>query len=717
MFCSHSTIKPSRGPGDSIPADSSPWLTLPQGGAAVATIIASHRALKADSTARQLGERTWPLTVDSGCTRHVRINYRTGKGMTKKAVPIVFLVALSLIFLGECKSVPERVRELSDNSYFTEAATVIAGEQDKLAKNPDLKKLKELDQARQIFEESVSVHFGSETEKLNSQGKVREALKVSIEAGELCPWSAKIQSMVMRFKNKVAVLDQLQEKWHDQIASGQLSPTNSRLVILDLSNVLSEILDSPDLVALNANASKGVILYWANKLKEDRLRLTSTDESDLSADIHRVLPDRAKADGLEGAIRTLQDLINPISPNSGRPNQENLPIDVIGALYQESSATSFDARTLPIRQVLQSEFEDWVQAEYSRTLLGANVSFDTIKQSEYLVETVVSIRTSLSFRHALAVAHINRARQLLKGGVSSVLALFFLRRAAQIEDPSANAAEIDNIGRSARSYLSTTKYPDFSLSMDIDPAIQLDTQGIVFSAFSNSFLSRSKEDRPWRLVSSDATDKDVSIEIDSAEIDVPELSKLPRVTSQYFSHYESVPNPAKEALKFQISLQEISVESAKRSYEYAVSSYNINPTDWGLNEVNSDYNNYKWAIDRYNTLVDSYNLTPSTVEQPVNLPYSFVQGDVSFGCRLSVKVKVGEQNYRFSSKSIDACFIRRGTKPTDINQLTRRDIGFTFDLSFRETTRASKKGNRRSLRPNQPFACWPALPYVCRALF
>src|SRR5208337_3814623 len=123
--------------------------------------------------------------------------------MIKQVVSAFILAVLSFAFLVECKSVPDRVKELSDNSYFQEASTVIATEQKKLSENPDLSKLKELERARQLFDQSVSTHFGIETEKLNSQGKVREALKVSQEAHQLCPWSDTIKSMVTRYKDIV----------------------------------------------------------------------------------------------------------------------------------------------------------------------------------------------------------------------------------------------------------------------------------------------------------------------------------------------------------------------------------------------------------------------------------------------------------------------------------------------------------------------------------
>ena len=331
---------------------------------------------------------------------------------------------------------------------------------------------------------------------------------------------------------------------------------------------------------------------------------------------------------------------------------------------------------------MQGVFESWIQTDFAQALTSQEPTVEMIGESEDLVETIPQVKASSAFRHALALAELGRAKQLLKGGVSTALALFHIQRAMQLESKDINSAEIAEIDKNARTLLSTTKYPQFGLSIDINPAIPLDIQSIIYASFSSSFLSRSKEDRQWRLVSSTADDVALSVEIENAAIDIPDLSGLPLVNSQYLSHYEDVPNPWKDSLHFQLTMAKSDVDYAESSYESAVRSYNYDPTEWSLNSANSAYTRYKQAINNYNSLVDTYNLTPSTVEQPVYLPYSFRQGNVQFGCTMTVKVAIGGKAYSFSSRSMDAALVRFGTKLTDSNESTRRDFPLSFDMSF-----------------------------------
>ena len=125
------------------------------------------------------------------------------------------------------------------------------------------------------------------------------------------------------------------------------------------------------------------------------------------------------------------------------------------------------------------------------------------------------------------------------------------------------------------------------------------------------------------------SDEDVSIVIDSADMPVPDLGKLPRVSSQYLSHYETVPNPFKDSLRWQLDYAKSQVSYAESSYEQAVRSYNWDSSDWNLNRANSAYSDYKSAINNYNMLVDQFNMTPSTVQQPVFLFIPFRKGAFS----------------------------------------------------------------------------------------
>ncbi len=593
-----------------------------------------------------------------------------------KRLSVMLVASLVVGFLLSCKSVPDRVKELADNSYFQEASTVIQKEQEELSKNPDLGRIRELERAQSLLEERVAEHYGKQVEELTAAGKVREALKRAQEAFQLCPWSDRIKSTRLRCEAIVNKLDDLERKWIGQISSGQVSPDESHEVLSDLAAVVPSLSDSPKLHQLRGIATQAAVEFWGEKLAEERLHLSQSDESQMETDLCALLGNPRKATEIANAVRTVGDLGSRDFPN---PDVLSGLVDV---LYLDNTDQVFDGKTQAIKRVLQASFEDWTANGFVQSLVSASVSFDTVKEAEFLLESVPGLKDASSYKHALALGHLNRAKQLLKGGVSTTVALLHLQRSKFVDSDSKDAGDLGATERSARTYLSTVNYPDITLSMDINPAISLDIQGVMYAAFSSAFLGRSQEDRPWHLVDSGTGAQDVSIVIDSAELAVPELSKLPRVNSQFLSHYETVPNPAKESLRFQLSWEKSQVEMAESDYERAVSSYNWDPSDWNLNRVNSAYTRYKWAISSYNSLVDQFNMTPSTIEQPVFLPYSYSQGDVRFGCRISITCKVGTKEYHFTGESMDRSFVRIGTKPTDTNQSARRDVGLTFSPTF-----------------------------------
>lgn len=122
----------------------------------------------------------------------------------------------------------------------------------------------------------------------------------------------------------------------------------------------------------------------------------------------------------------------------------------------------------------------------------------------------------------------------------------------------------------------------------------------------------------------------------------------------------------------------INVNSAQRSYEWAVSSHNIQRTQYSLNSVNQAYRSYQNAVNNYNNLVRQYNATPSTISRRAYTAYTFYEGTIRFGWEIEVEVKDngGTQLYRGYSVAED--FVRLGTRASDENPDFRRDIPLRF---------------------------------------
>ena len=143
---------------------------------------------------------------------------------------------------------------------------------------------------------------------------------------------------------------------------------------------------------------------------------------------------------------------------------------------------------------------------------------------------------------------------------------------------------------------------------------------------------------------------DVEVTFDSIASFSPSITDLRVVTSSYLSHYETVPNPAKASLKTQLEIQRISVDSARSSYNFAVSMFNISPTEYTLASMNGARTRFNLEVNYFNSIVDLYNATPATTSRPVYLPYSFREGNIRHGWRLAGTISIGDRSEKFVSE-------------------------------------------------------------------
>ena len=138
-------------------------------------------------------------------------------------------------------------------------------------------------------------------------------------AYQICPWSDSIKSVLEGYGEKVAVLDKLEAKWRSQIEAGQITPDDSRTAIVDLSDKLSEISDSPKLLSLSGLASSSDLLYWASTLANTRMRLSPADQSAFSSDVHLLLKGPGQAVDTLQLVLTLRGLMESTDSGSSIP--------------------------------------------------------------------------------------------------------------------------------------------------------------------------------------------------------------------------------------------------------------------------------------------------------------------------------------------------------------------------------------------------------------
>ena len=277
--------------------------------------------------------------------------------MNKRALNLL-AIFLAVALIGGCKSVPDKVKELADNSYFQEASTVIATEQEKLSTNPDLDKIRELERARELFEERVAAHFNEQIAKLDSEGKVRGALKAAEEAFRLCPWSDRIKSTLAVCETRVAVLDKVEAKWSRQISSGEIAPSESREALSDLAGLLSSLSDSPNLLQLQSIAFQGAVAFWAGRLTETKLHLRPRKSLKwMSTFVGFLLMTRRR--------RRLKELLDPSGTSTKQTRQM---LTTYHSLLQLYTLTTRTYSLIPERRSSSECFRDRLRAGRSMAL-------------------------------------------------------------------------------------------------------------------------------------------------------------------------------------------------------------------------------------------------------------------------------------------------------------------------------------------------------------
>ena len=586
----------------------------------------------------------------------------------KQYANALILLSIALLLCG-CSTLTGKVRDLADSHYYKEAAVVLANGKAKIDKSPSLKAIKDYEAAKDLLRREIEKDYSKGIESQKAAGCYRKALELAAEAVALCPWSESLSGKLADLDARVAALDSVEEKWQG-VSSQEIAERISELRS-DLADVRGMMADSPKLKVLNEGLSQAIYLrLHANVPEMSRSRDAALDAR-IDEDFSFLFSGSLSYTSMLKCLGLVRDAL------AGK-----LSSDIEASWKAIGNASLLkDPHWGAISSELETAYIDWIAHVFAPTLSTAPVDPARIEYGESLMRTIPDLATQSAYVSSLALAHFNRALVLNHGGVGSLMASIHLNRAGAL-DPGlvvGVAAE----GRKAATYLKTAQLPQAVLHFSIDPRIELDSQATILDSYIGDFLSRSRPGKPW-VFSGDASMRRVEINIDSGMLVFPDYSKLNTKSSTYLDHFDTVPNPVKDSLKWQISWEESSVNSAKWQYNSAVSSYNISPSDWALNSVNSAYNAYKYAVNSYNQLVDRYNMTPSTIQQPSYLAYSFREGNLSMGFSLAVSVSINGKKVSFSKASIDSAYTRIGTKYTDRNEVYRRDVPWPY--SFTESS-------------------------------
>jgi hypothetical protein len=589
----------------------------------------------------------------------------------------LIIFAVTTLFALGCRSTGSRVDSLIEQGLYEQALAVL--EEEGAGVTPTAKVEEEALEARAQYEEAVSDHFVAEATDLEQQGKLRGALEVADRGTALCPWSIALSERHASLASTVTELDRLEKEWGEFGSSlWPATPERARELLRDFRPLAPLLEDSPDLMRVHCAARDVVIRDWTLQLKGSGGVLTREQAVSMQDELQDC-PEIGEAAQHFLRLVTRFSKLHDSAPRTEADVESVLHDAQMLALDLRSRSEHGDQNSplRPCQEVLTRGLEEWALRQLPQMLDSPLVNFASISDGEQLAE---NLGNNEALHEVVALGHLRRAEVLGRGGVPSLLAWMHLERAAELgmsrADPRIAAAET-KIGAA----LAAAEWPVVAIGIDVGPEINPALQSIVGWGLKQEILARSGGWSRWRWVEPRLETPDVLLTITKAEYANTTLADLKEIRSSYFSHFQTVPNPAKASLKMQLDLSEISVDSALSSYNSAVSSHNIYPTTWSMNTVNSRYNTYVSRLNSHNVLVATYNATSSTTTKEIYLPYSFHEGTVTFGWQMDVQISVGEQTETSRASSTVSDYARIGTRRADRAVGRRSDDPISIDTS------------------------------------
>ena len=573
---------------------------------------------------------------------------------------------LFVLLLVGCKSPIEKIDQFTAEDNFEGALAYLVEKGAAPTLSPELdrndEEVQKLLAARDLYRTKIEERFGKSAAATLDRGSSRTGKRLADAALARCVWSSELSQLSVRAAKACARLDE------GLAAYARLNKADLaghwKFVDLFKPDASSAADDSAFIEALQS-ASRAIAKSEAESLRGDIAR------------------------GDEAAVKARMEGLRRLYVDEGQLSrvamfaQEILSAHLAPRLLEGAEVRAFLASRNKWRGITEPQLSEVVatllsaaDGWMSRSLL---LAVDRQHDAKDLVDAVEELYSARGAQRqamfGLADLHVIRGARLAKEGANASAALFHFERAREL-DPSADIAALAELARSTRSKL---KAMTVSLTLSSGSEAAPDTIGPVYYISALSLIDKTRDGVRWALAEPETAGADVTLFIQKAERFVPKMADLSVVQSRYFAHMQSVPNPQKGYLKGQLNAAEMSYQFALSSYNSAVSSFNIYPTQYSLNTVNYAENNLESARTRYNSLVSLYNATPTTVEEPVYMPYSFFEGNMRCGYVAAGKVVVQGAETQFASRRVDSHYVRLNTKFTDISSTNRRDVHYPVD--------------------------------------
>jgi S1-C subfamily serine protease len=585
-----------------------------------------------------------------------------------------YLFLLLLLLLISCATLPQQVQENLNQNNFSSALILLEekGVGANVASDADEESLL----ARKIYENAVVEYYTNKTINEINLGNLRQAHQLSLEALSFCSWSNDLLDLNVNIQSKLDAINKIQNKWKYTL-DDDITLADATEISKDIQSVYDYINDTPFLIKLYNKSTKRLMDNWAIRLTSYGWIINNDNLAEFYEELDKFPNIKSEKTLLKTAFQNYSKLPKTINNSANALEfSDNDFYSIYQTIDSLKNTENFNI-LLECRNVVESFFIQWTDNILIPSLSNKSVSFQLIDASEYAFHSLHCLNDQFSI--ALANGHIARAKKRSKEGKIAAISLLHLQRVFELKPDLLDANK--NILQLTEASLRKANPVTATISIGGDPNIPPILYDLMRSLVATRIKSNTKSYFKWIWQNPDLDKSDIEIYLTDVTAFFPSADDLANVKSQYLSHYQDVPNPQKDILASRLNWAESEVNSAKWAYDSAVSSHNIHPTQMSLNNVNYAYNRYSMAVDAYNSLLRQYQRTPSTISEPVFLPYSFQQGTIRSGWKVAANITAKERKESFRAEQVDSDFVKIGTRSNDKSAANRRDDGIDIDTS------------------------------------
>ena len=647
---------------------------------------------------------TMPTTNASSSARHAVADVPTR---------IVFAALFALLALASCTPWQTKVTRHVQDQQFAEASGLLTANGAGATPAADLDA--EGKAARAAFTTAIETTTAAEVFGRLDAGSAHDALALCEERIRLCPWSATLPEYRRDCEAKVAQIRAAEQAWLELLTSTPPTREALRSTLTDAVARPSWYFDSPILPSLLHAMQNLLADAGFAQLEASQFRLSTTEATDLAKDLRLARVDLEQ----EQLLVALQDLLRALPVYQGkRPSVlTSAELQALGAARQlaeshgaklaprcapsedtKGSAAAFvadaandprltrlqlmlaNAGTRTVTESLDASLAGCWEAigSWATTNLGA-VLTDAEVGSAALAEGETWADPSLLgdlLHEPLARAHVRTAARIANDGTACHLAMLHLARARRLGLAVSDPAYREATAAAKETRLLSPRVV-VRAALDDERTFHPDCESPPLDEFAEAFSVALAAFRPALTVvvghAKDAPDLMVLFRVTKAD-EYREEVDTKVVHSSYQDGMREVVNPEKKSMWNELAWARGKVVDARQLYEMSLQQYRENPSPWKRTQVEEEAAYHNRCIDEYEALQTRFDALPDTIVEPNLVPYTFTQGTIRGGIRLTMAARFSGGREQTYSHEVSAPFpYQSGNKSSDVNPAYRNE--------------------------------------------